>query len=67
MVERIIQTTEYELWLFDETIIPDAEYLNKRVSAWFDRYNSYRPHQSLNYLTPMEYYQSKKKGEVYGR
>jgi len=67
MVERIIQTTEYELWLFDETIIPDAEYLNKRVSAWFDRYNTYRPHQALNYLTPMEYYQLKKKGEVYGR
>lgn len=67
MVERIIQTTEYELWLFDETIIPDMSYLNKRITAWFDRYNTYRPHQSLNYLTPMEYYQLKKKGEVYGR
>ena len=67
MVERIIQTTEYELWLFDETIIPDAEYLNKKISAWFDRYNTYRPHQSLNYLTPMEYYHLKSKGEVYGR
>jgi len=67
MVERIIQTSEYELWLFDETIIPDTKYLNSRISAWFDRYNSYRPHQSLNYLTPMEYYLLKKKGEVYGR
>ena len=67
MVERIIQTTEYELWLFDETIIPDMVYLNKRISAWFGRYNTYRPHQSLNYLTPMEYYQLKMKGEVYGR
>lgn len=67
MVERIIQTTEYELWLFDETIIPDTIYLNKRISAWFGRYNAYRPHQSLNYLTPMEYYQLKLKGEVYGK
>jgi transposase InsO family protein len=67
MVERIIQTTEYELWLFDETIIPDSAYLNKRLSGWFDRYNTYRPHQSLNYLTPMEYYQLKTKGGVYGR
>lgn len=66
MVERIIQSTEYELWLFDETLIPDAEYLNKRISVWFDRYNTYRPHQSLNYLTPMEYYLLKKKGQVYG-
>jgi len=67
MVERIIQTTEYELWLFDETIIPDADYLNQRISAWFGRYNTYRPHQSLNYLTPMEYYLLKTKGdEVYG-
>lgn len=67
MVERIIQTTEYELWMFDETMIPDGIYLNKRVSAWFSRYNNYRPHQSLNYLTPMKYYQLKTKGGVYGR
>jgi len=67
MVERIIQSTEYELWLFDETIIPDADYLNQRISAWFDRYNTYRPHQSLNYLTPMEYYLLKTKEEVYGK
>ena len=67
MVERIIQTTEYELWLFDETLIPEIDYLNNRISEWFGRYNSYRPHQSLNYLTPMEYYQLKLKGEVYGR
>lgn len=67
MVERIIQTTEYELWLFDETMIPDTIYLNRRISEWFGRYNTYRPHQSLNYLTPMEYYQLQLKGEVYGR
>jgi transposase InsO family protein len=67
LVERVIGTTAGELWLFDETLIPDTAYLDKRVSAWFDRYNSYRPHQSLNYLTPMEYYELKKKGEVYGR
>jgi putative transposase len=67
-VERFIQTTEYELWLFDETLIPEIGYINQRLSEWIGRYNSYRPHQSLNYLTPMEYYQLKKKGdEVYGR
>src|SRR3989338_11522766 len=35
MVERIIQTSEYELWLLDETIIHDTKYLNSRISAWF--------------------------------
>jgi len=63
MVERIIQTTEYELWLFDATIIPDLAYMNQRIGAWFGRYNTYRPHQSLNYLTPMEYYMLQTKGD----
>jgi len=68
LVERFIQTTEYELWLFDETLIPDLAYLNETISCWLGRYNSYRPHQSLNYLTPMEYYLLKTKGgEVSGR
>jgi transposase InsO family protein len=66
LIERFIQTTEYELWLFDETIIPDLAYLNQRISGWLSRYNTYRPHQTLNYLTPMEYL-TKKGGEVYGR
>jgi len=65
LVERMIQTTEYELWLFDETLIPELSYLNQKLAWWIGRYNTYRPHQSLNYLTPMEYY-LKKGGEVYG-
>jgi len=68
LVERFIQTTEYELWLFDETLIPEIDYLNKKISVWISRYNTYRPHQSLNYLTPMEYFLLKTKGgEVSGR
>jgi transposase InsO family protein len=66
LVERLIQSTEYELWLFDETLIPELDYLNQKVSWWIGRYNTYRPHQSLNYQTPMEYYQ-KQGGKVYGR
>lgn len=65
LVERLIQTTEYELWLFDETLIPELNYLNQKMAWWLGRYNSYRPHQTLNYLTPMEYYE--KGGDVYGR
>lgn len=66
LVERLIQSTEYELWLFDETLIPELDYLNQKISWWIGRYNTHRPHQSLKYLTPMEYYRMKG-GKVYGR
>ena len=64
-IERLIQTTEYELWLFDEELIPELTYINQKLEFWIGRYNTYRPHQSLNYLTPLEYYQlgQQKKGE----
>ena len=58
MVERYIQTTERELWMFDQELLPDINYLNQKLSWWVGRYNTYRPHQSLNYLTPMTYFQS---------
>jgi hypothetical protein len=29
LVERFIQTTEHELWLFDETLIPELDYHKK--------------------------------------
>ena len=58
MVERYIQTTERELWMFDQELLPDINYLNQKLSWWVGRYNTYRPHQSLNYLTPMAYFQS---------
>jgi len=58
MVERFIQTTERELWMFDQDLLPDINYLNDKLSWWVDRYNTYRPHQSLYYLTPMSYFQS---------
>lgn len=58
MVERFIQTTESELWLFDEEMIPELDYLNQKLTWWLGRYNTYRPHQSLKYLTPVAYFQS---------
>ena len=68
LAERMIQTTIYELWLFDEALIPEIDYLNQKLSVWVGRYNTYRPHQALGYLTPMEYYEQyqKKGGKVSG-
>jgi transposase InsO family protein len=52
-VERKIQTTKYELWAFKEGHSVDE--LNELVDEWNHVYNYIRPHQSLGYLTPMEF------------
>jgi transposase InsO family protein len=52
-VERKIQTTKYELWAFAEAQSVPA--LNELVDEWNYTYNHVRPHQSLGYLTPMEF------------
>lgn len=48
----------------------DIESVNSALLNWEIKYNTYRPHQSLNYLTPKRYlelFHSNKKGEkVYG-
>ncbi|MDI6874013.1 MAG: integrase core domain-containing protein [Actinomycetota bacterium] len=52
-VERKIQTTKYELWAFREGYT--VEELNEILEEWNYVYNYVRPHQSLSYLTPMEF------------
>ena len=52
-VERKIQTTKYELWAFKDGY--SALSLNEVVDEWNHVYNHVRPHQSLSYLTPMEF------------
>lgn len=37
---------------------PDIQDFNRRLSRWLLKYNLYRPHQSLNYLTPFQYHYS---------
>ena len=34
---------------------PDPQVFNKKLTDWLVEYNSIRPHQSLNYLTPLKY------------
>ena len=34
---------------------PDPKVLNQKLTNWLVEYNSIRPHQSLNYLTPLEF------------
>lgn len=35
--------------------LEDTEEFNKRLLDWLIEYNSVRPHQALDYLTPLEY------------
>ena len=54
-VERANETYRYEFWNVYE--IPDTiEEARKLLKKYERKYNCERKHQSLNYLTPMEYY-----------
>ena len=54
-VERANETYRYEFWNVYE--IPDTiEETRKLLKKFEYKYNFERPHQALNYLTPMEFY-----------
>lgn len=52
--ERFNQTLEYE-WLYNSNLTLDPEELNPRLTEWLIEYNFNRPHETLDYLTPIEY------------
>ena len=53
-VERFNETLEYE-WLYNFNLSLDPQELNPQLTEWLIEYNFNRPHQSLGYLTPIEY------------
>jgi len=53
VAERLIQTFIYE-YLNDGNFSPDLQEFNRLITDWLIEYNSVRPHQSLNYLTPLQ-------------
>lgn len=54
MVENTIKSDEYEFWAWGN-LGNTAQELNERAAYWMWKFNNYRPHQALNYLTPMAY------------
>lgn len=56
-VENTIKSDKYEFWLWGNLATTVVE-LNERAKQWMDKFNTYRPHQALNYMTPMEYYET---------
>jgi transposase InsO family protein len=57
MVENTIKADEYEFWVWGN-LSTTVEELNKKALLWMNKFNTYRPHQALNYMTPMEYYEN---------
>ena len=55
-VERIIGTLERE-FVQQGNLVSSIEEQQRRIDQWLDEYHNFRPHQSLGYLTPNEYYQ----------
>jgi hypothetical protein len=53
-IERFNQTLEYE-WMYDGNLDLDCDTFNTNLTSWLIEYNFNRPHQSLDYLTPIEY------------
>lgn len=55
-VERMIKTLIYE-WLDDGNWDSNLNKFNRHLTDFLITYNDIRPHQHLNYLTPLEYAQ----------
>lgn len=57
IAERFNRTLKEE-FLRQGNWTADVQEFNRRLTAWLIKYNTIRPHQSLNYLTPFEYHYS---------
>ena len=59
--ERFNRTIQYD-WLDTAIFDPkDIDEANKQMTAWLVEYNTYRPHEALDQLTPIEYVESQLK------
>ena len=56
--ERFNRTLKEE-FLRQGNYTSDTHEFNHRLTKWLIKYNTFRPHQSLNYLTPFEYHFNK--------
>jgi len=57
MVENTIKADEYEFWAWGN-LAGTVKELNEKAEYRVWKFNNYRPHQALNYLTPMMYFKN---------
>jgi len=55
VLERFNRTIQEEFVEMIDIGVEDVEEFNERLLDWLIEYNSVRPHQALDYLTPLEY------------
>jgi len=55
IVERFNQTIQDE-WINDGNFTTDIDKFNRNLTYWLEEYNFLRPHESLDYKNPFEYY-----------
>ena len=53
-LERFNQTIQRE-WINNAHFTPEVDRFNQELFPWIIEYNFERPHQSLDYLTPIEF------------
>lgn len=56
-LEKFNGTIQREWLALSEVGLDDIDEANKDLTNWLIKYNSYRPHQALDYKTPLEYAQ----------
>lgn len=56
-LEKFNDTIQREWLTLSEVGMDDTLMANEDLTTWLIKYNSYRPHESLDYLTPLEYAQ----------
>ena len=56
-LERFNNTVQEEWLDYSEVGLDDITEANTDLTTWLIKYNSYRPHEALDYLTPLEYAQ----------
>ncbi len=54
-LEKFNHTIQREWLDFSEIGLDDIQEANKDITEWLVKYNSYRPHQALDYKTPLAY------------
>ena len=58
-VERSHGSDEEELYQFGN-VWQDQKKMSEEIARWQDTWNSFRPHQALDYRTPLQYFQELK-------